>query len=77
MTKGRAVTFIRSRQIGWTDRNSRSPSTSLRAGSPLRFASVGMTNSFKLDDFAQKSIKSQPLRMTKGGVALPGELASG
>jgi hypothetical protein len=24
MTKGRAVTFSRSRQIGWTERNSRS-----------------------------------------------------
>ena len=40
MTKGRAVTFIRGRQIGWIERNSRSPSTSLRGGSPLRFAPV-------------------------------------
>ena len=41
MTKGRAVTFIRSRQIGWVERNRRS----------LHFASVGMTISFKLDAF--------------------------
>ena len=47
------MTFIWGRQIGWTERNSRSPSTLLRAGSPLRFASVprqagtgGMTISF-------------------------------
>ena len=31
MTKGRVVTFIRSRWIGWTERNSRS--TPLRSGS--------------------------------------------
>ena len=28
MTKGRVVTFVRSRQIGWTERNS----TTLRSG---------------------------------------------
>jgi hypothetical protein len=33
MTKGRAVTFTRSRQIGWTERNSRSLHfASLRSG---------------------------------------------
>jgi hypothetical protein len=38
MTKGRAVTFIRDRQMGWTEEET--------AG-PLRFASAGMTISFK------------------------------
>jgi hypothetical protein len=41
------VTFIRSRQIGWTERNSRSPFDFAQGSSPLRFAPVGMTNSFK------------------------------
>jgi hypothetical protein len=46
MTKGRAVTFIRSRQIGWTEKKQQVP--------PLRYAPVPrqagageMTNSFK------------------------------
>jgi hypothetical protein len=43
MTKGRVVTFIRGRQIGSTEKKQQVP--------PLRFASVGMTISFKLDDF--------------------------
>jgi hypothetical protein len=38
MTKGRVVTFIRGRQIGWTEKKQHVP--------PLRFASIGMTISF-------------------------------
>jgi hypothetical protein len=39
MTKWGVVTFIRGRQIGWTEKKQQVP--------PLRFASVGMTISFK------------------------------
>jgi hypothetical protein len=35
MTKGRVVTFIRGRQIGWTEKKQQVP--------PLRYAPVGMT----------------------------------
>jgi hypothetical protein len=41
--KWRVVTFIRGRQIGWTEKKQRVP--------PLRFTSVGMTISFKTGDF--------------------------
>jgi hypothetical protein len=39
MTKGGVATFMRGRQIGWTEKKQQVP--------PLRFASVGMTISFK------------------------------
>jgi hypothetical protein len=37
--KRRVVTFIKTRQIGWTEQKQQVP--------PLRFAPVGMTNLFK------------------------------
>src|ERR1700742_2623684 len=40
MTSCGAVTFIRSGQIGWTEETAGPRSTTLRAGSPLRYASV-------------------------------------
>jgi hypothetical protein len=39
------VTFIRGRQIGWTEKKQQVP--------PLRYAPVGMTIRFELEDFAR------------------------
>jgi hypothetical protein len=62
MTKGRAVTFIRIPQTGWTERNSKSlHCASIR----FHFAGTGeMTNSFTPMTSRERSIKSQPLRIT-------------
>jgi hypothetical protein len=63
MTKGGAVTFIRSCEIGWTEKKPQVP--------PLRYAPVGMTNWFECQDAGiQTELSSRPERSAVEGPAV-------